>query len=265
MADRLESLDYAERWLGDGFRVLEPPGGLALVEVDMTRARALLPELRRAVPKATYNHVVIRAAALALARRPELHRLVAGARRLHAERVDIGLSVAGRTTFAPVMILDDAGGKPLPEIAAEIVRRVPEVQAKEERDLAGMRRLGWIIPFGILRRLLLRFLFNRLWFRRKLSGTFQITCLPVDAVLPFTFTTAACLGVGSVRDRVLPVDGAPAVRPAIQLSCAFDHKAWDGVALATFLAEVKAILEGDALEAELTPAKRILPKEPPTG
>ncbi|MSP59860.1 MAG: hypothetical protein EXR72_05885 [Myxococcales bacterium] len=251
MPDRHERLDFAERWLADGFRVLEPPGGFALVEVDMTRARALLARLRESGVKATYNHIVVRAAALALARKPELHVLVAGTRRLRPERVDIGLSVAGRTNFAPVMRIEGAGEKKLPELAAEVIRRIPEVQAKEEVDLAGMRRWGWLIPLGWLRRALLGLLFSSLWFRRKLTGTFQITCLPVDAVAPFTFTSAGCLGVGRVADRVIAVDGQPAVRPMVTLICAFDHKAWDGSRLASFSSEVKRILEEGELEGEV--------------
>jgi pyruvate dehydrogenase E2 component (dihydrolipoamide acetyltransferase) len=72
----------------------------------------------------------------------------------------------------------------------------------------------------------------------------------VDVVVPLVVNSTAVLGAGRVRDRVLAVDGAPAVRPAMTLACSFDHKVWDGRRAATLLGEVRAILEGGDLEAE---------------
>lgn len=252
MPDRLDSLDWAERWLGDGFRVLDAPGGFVLVDVDVSGAERLVARLREQGISATLNHVAVRACALALARHPELHVLVAGTRRLRPARVDIGLSVAGETNFAPVMIIEDAAQKPLPELSSEVARRVPEVREKEQKDLAWLRRWGWLIPFGFLRRAILRRLQDSLWFRRKLSGTFQITCLPVDVVSAFYFNSAASLGVGRARDRVIAVDGRPAVRPVMTLSGTIDHKVWDGARVATLVQEVKRIIEEGELDAELS-------------
>jgi pyruvate dehydrogenase E2 component (dihydrolipoamide acetyltransferase) len=252
VADRTERLDWAERWISDGLRVLDPPGGFATVDVDMSRARALLARLRRRGVPATHNLLVVRAAALALARRPDLHRMVAGTRRFRPDRVDIGLSVAGTTQYAPIMIVEDAASKTVAALADELRARLPAVRAKESQDLAGMRRWGWLIPFGWLRRALLRVLFGQIWFRRKLAGTFQVSCLDrVDLCVPFLFNTAACLGVGRVRDAVVAVGGQPAVRPIVTLAVAIDHKAWDGVRAAAFLDEVRGILDSDLLAAEV--------------
>jgi hypothetical protein len=54
--------------------------------------------------RVTYTHVIVRAVALALARHPEVHVLVAGARRMRPETVDIALSVAAETTYAHVTV-----------------------------------------------------------------------------------------------------------------------------------------------------------------
>jgi hypothetical protein len=252
VADREERLDWAERWIADGLRVLDPPGGFAALDVDMSRARTLLERLRRRGIPATHNLLVVRAAALTLARRPDLHRMVVGTRRSLPERVDIGLSVAGSTQYAPIMILEDAGHKSLATLADEMRRRLPEVRAKEKKDLTDMRRLGWLIPFGWLRRLILRALFGQIWFRRKLAGTFQVSCLDrVDLCVPFLFNTAACLGVGRVRDGVVALNGEAQVRPIVTLAVSIDHKAWDGVRAAAFLGEVAKILNEGLLEAEV--------------
>lgn len=253
MADREERLDWAERWIADGFRVMDSPGGFAALDVDMSRARTLLQRLRRCGVPATHNLLIVRATALALARRPDLHRMVAGTRRALPEHIDVGLSVAGSTQYAPIMILKDAGRRSLAALAAEIRDGLPALRAKEEKDLAGMRRLGWLIPFGWMRRALLRILLARISFRRKLAGTFQVSCLDrVDLCVPFLFNTAACLGVGRVRNAVVAIEGQPVVRPVVTLAVSIDHKAWDGVRAAAFLNEVKTILDQGVLDAELS-------------
>ena len=86
-----ESLDYAERWLRDGLRVLRPALSVSRSSVDMTHATRRLEELRRTGVHVTATHLLVRAAARALAANRNLHQLVAGTRRHHPERVDIGL------------------------------------------------------------------------------------------------------------------------------------------------------------------------------
>ena len=245
--ERTVSLDFADRWLSDAFRVLDTPGGFVTLDVDMSNARKLVDDLRAQGTPATFNHLVVRAASIVLVRRPDVHYIVAGTRRLHPSRVDIGLSVAGNTHYAPVMVIEDAAHKSVSELTTEIVKRTPEVRAKEELDLASVRRWGWLVPFGSWRRAILRWCFRRVWFRRKLAGTFQISCLPADILVPFLFTSGAALGVGRVRDKVVAVDGQPVVRPMLTIACIIDHKAWDGVRAISFLDEVRQLLESAVL------------------
>jgi len=58
--------------------------------------------LRREGVHVGATHLLIQAAAKALAANPQLHQIVAGSKRLRPESVDIGLSVAGETFVAPV-------------------------------------------------------------------------------------------------------------------------------------------------------------------
>jgi pyruvate dehydrogenase E2 component (dihydrolipoamide acetyltransferase) len=51
------------------------------------------------------------------------------------------------------------------------------------------------------------------------------------------------LAVGRVADRVVPVNGAPAIRPMCTLTLSVDHRALDGVQGAQFLERIKAHLE----------------------
>ena len=57
---------------------------------------------------------------------------------------------------------------------------------------------------------------------------------------------AAILGVNAIVEQVVAVDGAPAVRPRMNLSLSFDHRAVDGAPAAQLLARIRALLEDPA-------------------
>jgi pyruvate/2-oxoglutarate dehydrogenase complex dihydrolipoamide acyltransferase (E2) component len=60
----------------------------------------------------------------------------------------------------------------------------------------------------------------------------------------------ANLGVGAIRDRVVPVDGEPAVRPILALAVSGDHRVLDGHSLAAFVTQVVGLLEEPLLLLE---------------
>ena len=246
MIARHEPLDFSERWLRDGLRVLRPPQSVVQVTVDMTEAMRRVADYRRAETPVTATHLVVRAAARALAGNRQLHQIVAGTRRTFPDRVDIGLSITGETFVAPVLVIEGADQKTPPEIAAEIARRVPEAQAADQRMRAALKRFGWLVPFGFLRRAILRLLFSSAEFRRRGAGTFQVSTVPADWACTTTFSTAGVLMAGQVHLQVVVVDGQPAVRPTLTLTLSGDHGVWDGRAAVRFMATVKAELESTA-------------------
>jgi pyruvate/2-oxoglutarate dehydrogenase complex dihydrolipoamide acyltransferase (E2) component len=249
--DQIDSIPLGERWIPDAFQVMPGPGGFALRLVDMTQAKLALKTMREAGIKVTYTHLIVRATALALARNPELHQIVSDYRRLTPGAVDIGMSMAGETTYAPVVVLPAVNQKPLRTLVPEIEQAIALARIKEKVDLANMRKTGWVIPFGFLRRFFLRWFGKYFWFRRKLVGTFQVSCLPsVDVVASFLFYTGAILGAGNICDRVLAVDGEAVVRTSVWLTVCIDHMAMDGRRAGDLLNAVKKILEGDELVLE---------------
>jgi pyruvate/2-oxoglutarate dehydrogenase complex dihydrolipoamide acyltransferase (E2) component len=145
------SLDYAERWLRDGLHVLRPAFSVSQVTADMTHAAQRLEELRRGGVPATFTHLLVHAAARGLAANPNLHQLIAGNRRHRPDRVDIGLSVAGETFVAPVLVLEGADKKTVAELADETTRRAVETREADQRMLQTLRRWGRLVPFGFLR------------------------------------------------------------------------------------------------------------------
>ena len=238
-----EPLDFAERWLLDGLRVLRPPFSVVQISVDMTGGLRRLEDLRRSGVQATATHLLVHATARALAANPKLHQMIAGTRRHRPRRVDIGLSVTGESFVAPVLVIEGADTKTVAEIAAETTCRAPEVRQADQRMLRALRRWGWVLPFGFLRRGVLRLLFASPTFRRRGAGTFQVSTVPMDWALSSTFATAGVLMGGQVSSRVVAVDGQPAVRPVMTLTLSGDHAVWDGRAAARFLAAVRAEIE----------------------
>jgi pyruvate dehydrogenase E2 component (dihydrolipoamide acetyltransferase) len=82
------------------------------------------------------------------------------------------------------------------------------------------------------------------------DGTFTISNLGmfgVDAFHAIVNTPqAAILAVGRILDRVVAVDGAPAVRPMLTVSLSFDHRVVDGAEGARFLDTLAALVEEPA-------------------
>jgi pyruvate dehydrogenase E2 component (dihydrolipoamide acetyltransferase) len=82
------------------------------------------------------------------------------------------------------------------------------------------------------------------------GGTFTVSNLGMFGVDSFDAIVnapqAAILAVGRVVERVIAVDGQPAVRPVLQLSVSFDHRVVDGARGAEFLETLASLVEEPA-------------------
>jgi len=80
------------------------------------------------------------------------------------------------------------------------------------------------------------------------GGTFTISNLGMYDVDAFTAIVtppqAAVLAVGSIADRVVAVDGKPAVRPMITLTLSSDHRVIDGARAAEFMTDLADAIRG---------------------
>jgi pyruvate dehydrogenase E2 component (dihydrolipoamide acetyltransferase) len=84
------------------------------------------------------------------------------------------------------------------------------------------------------------------------GGTFTLSNLGMYKVDAFsaiiTPPQAAILAVGSISDRVVPVDGKPSIRPMMTMTLSSDHRVVDGARAAEFLSELaNAIREPEKL------------------
>jgi hypothetical protein len=255
--DQIDRIPFGARWVMDAWEMFPVPAGFGLLHVDMSQAQKAVRILRDAGIPATYPHMIVRALGMGFAQNPGRLHLVCNYRRLTPASLNVGLSMAGQTSYAPVVVIPEVDQKPLSVLIPEIIEAVDAMGAREAADIAAISRI--IVPFRFLRRWILRILNRSLEFRTRMVGNYQVTCVNnVDIAVPFLFYSSAILSMGAVRDRVIVVDGKPAVRPTAWLAGVCDHVAIDGQTGGDALGYVKWILESGALvlEAQDTVAQK---------
>jgi len=86
------------------------------------------------------------------------------------------------------------------------------------------------------------------------NGTFTISNLGMYNVDAFSAIIippqAAILAVGRIADRVVPIEGKPAIRPMLTLTLSADHRVIDGARAALFLDELVEALRAQAMWLE---------------
>ena len=167
----------------------------------------------------THTDLLVRVAAEALRRHPRVNASWHDGTIAPGERVNVAIAVAlDGGLIAPV--IHDADRLELPAIAA---RRL---------ELVESGRTGRLRPEDVA------------------GGTFTISNLGMYGVDSFDAIVnapqAAILAVGRIADRVVPIDGRPAVRPELELSVSFDHRVVDGVRGAEFLDTLASLVEEPA-------------------
>ncbi|HEX6796875.1 MAG TPA: dihydrolipoamide acetyltransferase family protein [Ktedonobacterales bacterium] len=166
--------------------------------------------------KVTYTDLLVRVVAAALRRHPRLNASWQQGVVTLNDEINIGLAVA---------------------VAEGLV--VPVIHQADDLTLGGIAR----------RRadLVARAQASRLRPRDLADGTFTISNLGMYGVDAFNAIInapqAAILAVGRVAERVVPVNGQPAVRLTMTLSLSCDHRVVDGARGAEFLATVAALIE----------------------
>jgi pyruvate dehydrogenase E2 component (dihydrolipoamide acetyltransferase) len=200
------------------------PDFAVAVDIDMGRALELRAELKTVGAiggsgrTPSVNDLVVKACALALREHP----------RIRSAWDDDGTVVEHDAVHVGVAVATDDGGLVVP-VVRDADRLGLGALAATTRDLAGRARAGRVTP-------------------RELSGgTFTISNLGALGVAHFTAIVSpgqgAILAVGAVADRLVAVDGAPAVRPVMTATLCSDHRVIYGAHAAAFLDRLRTLLE----------------------
>jgi pyruvate dehydrogenase E2 component (dihydrolipoamide acetyltransferase) len=185
---------------------------IAMDEVEKLRTQ--FKESRREHPSMTA--LLVKAAALALMRHPEINVSYAGDRLRQHATIDIGIAVGlEEGLISPV--LRDCGPRTLDNISTE------------------------------LRELIERARSRRLQPEEYTGATFSISNLGMFDVENFIAVLmppeAAALAVGAIRSLPVAEAGEIAVKRRMKVTLSCDHRALDGVQAAKFLQEFKRVME----------------------
>jgi pyruvate dehydrogenase E2 component (dihydrolipoyllysine-residue acetyltransferase) len=180
------------------------------------RERIIPSVEQRAGIKPTYSDLLIKIIATALRAHPRLNASWRD-RGIHTNP-EINLSLATAT---------EAG------LVVPVIHRADELSigdiATARRDLVERAIAGKLRPDDIA------------------GGTFTLTNLGMYNVDAFNAIInapqAATLAVGRIADRVVPIDGQPAVRPTVILTLSCDHRVVDGARAAMFLDDLANLIQ----------------------
>ena len=190
-------------------------------EVDASRLESWRDAVREraGLERVSHTDLLVKISAYALSRHPRVNSTWRDDTVNPGERVNVGVAIAVEEGLI-VAVVHDADRLSLADTAA---RRI---------ELVDRARSGRLQPQDVT------------------GGTFTVSNLGMYGVDSFDAVInapqAAILAVGRILDRIVPVDGQPAVRPMLQLSVAFDHRVVDGARGAEFLDTLASLVEEPA-------------------
>ncbi|MFQ6326719.1 dihydrolipoamide acetyltransferase family protein [Nocardia sp. CWNU-33] len=190
----------------------------AIDVTDLLAFRADINETLRiaGAGKVSVNDLIVKAVAATLRADSSVNVSYAGDKLLRHNGVHIGVAVAIPAGLV-VPVIRDADRKSISEIAAE---------SRDKAERARARKLRADEMSG---------------------GTFTISNLGMFGIEQFTAVInppqAAILAVGAAADEVQMLDGQVVGRKILRVTLSADHRAVDGATAATFLQQLKGLLE----------------------
>jgi pyruvate/2-oxoglutarate dehydrogenase complex dihydrolipoamide acyltransferase (E2) component len=248
MFRKSEPLDWADRWFSDCIVASHKPHFTLFCEIDITTVKKQLDEIKQkntpSNVKITLTHVFVWALGQIVREHADLNVMLKGYQRYYLDAVNIGISVAGQSFIAPVLVIKNVENMNLESVAKEFEVRVPKVKREEMRLLKLLRTFGWLVPFGLLRRGLLALLFRSLRFRQKTSGTFQVTSVPsVDIITPYLTNSSAIFAIGQAQLKSSTNVNEIDPRWKVHVTFTANHCIFDGSRGSRLLNALKSFLE----------------------
>lgn len=191
------------------------------IDVDMTKVKALRKEVMDSIlaetgNKITFTDIIIMVVSKALMKYPMVNAALTPEGILLHDYVNIGLAV-GLDEGLLVPVIKDTHKKSLSEIVIDT------------KDVIERTKNNKLLP-------------------DEMEGsTFSISNLGMFGITHFNpiinQPNSAILGVNTITDKMVVIEGEPKVRPIMTLSLTIDHRVVDGAPGAKFLQYVKDLLE----------------------
>ena len=186
-------------------------------EVNAIRLMAWREKVRMQIePQPTYTDLLVKLVAATLCRHEQVNATWNHGKIVLHREINVGLAVAVKDGLV-VPVMHQANEQSLSQIVERRQNLVSRAQAGKlsAEDLA--------------------------------NGTFTISNLGMYGVDAFNAILnppqAAILAVGRITERVVPIDGQPAIQPMMILSLSCDHRVIDGARGAQFLATLASLIE----------------------
>jgi pyruvate/2-oxoglutarate dehydrogenase complex dihydrolipoamide acyltransferase (E2) component len=221
--DRVEPLRGLRRQIASTMAAAwrEVPHILTAEDVDATNLvaarKALNEEFAAQGVKLSYLPIVMKACVAALKRYPNFNASLdmESQQIIYRHRYNIGFATATPDGLI-VPVIHDADQKSLLEIAREIETLAAAARNRKIKVEQLSNGTFTISNYG------------------SYGGTFGTPIIRPPEV--------AIAGIGAIKDRVVPIDGAPAIRPVLSLVVSADHRMNDGEHLGQFVSAIAAYL-----------------------
>ena len=193
-------------------------------EVNASRLLAWRERMQNLIePRPTYTDLLVKLVAAALSRHEQVNASWNDGKIVLHREINVGLAVAVKDGLV-VPVIHRANEQSL----SQIVERRQVLVSRAQAGKLSAEDLS--------------------------NGTFTISNLGMYGVDAFNAILnppqAAILAVGRIAERVVPIDGEPAVQPMMILSLSCDHRVIDGACGAQFLATLAGLIEEPLLLLE---------------
>jgi pyruvate dehydrogenase E2 component (dihydrolipoamide acetyltransferase) len=261
-------LENVPAWRAMAVHAWAPPRDptvYGIIDVDATNALKFVERVRAdSGVKVTLTHLVGKAAALAIAARPEVNAIIRRGRIYVRDSVDIFFQVAfdGGEDLAGAKVTA-VDRKSLLQVATELRDRAERIRVKKDHPTQRSAQLLSRLPPGLVR--LAMQAGERLTYDYDLD--LSRLGVPYDAFGSAMVTSVAGFGltvgqaplfppsrtpiiltVGAVRDAPVVVEGQLAVRPVLSVGASFDHRVADGYQAGRMAKRFKEVLENPEKE-----------------
>lgn len=247
MPDNKVKLPKSHRFLVDGFQYSKRAGGYGVILTDMTQVLDF-----KAYYKQKHGYslsptvMALKASALALEKYPETKAFLQKYTKHYADTVDIGVSVKGKTNFAPLAVIRDTLNKDFTTLSEDLKVESQKLLDEEDERLKKLETGAKLFFMRRVRKRLIELSQNNFNFVRSQVGIFQISnigAIGVDYALSSHIATTGLLIMGALKDRPLVVDGEIVIRPSMYLTMQFDHRPIDGMMAGLLLMEIHRLME----------------------